>query len=99
MDRVSEFNDEFDLGMSPAHRTLDLTAETGELAKEVLKASEYGESAFEPTAELEGEFGDVYYALLSLADEAGIDPDAALDRALEKYRDRAGERGGVGSDE
>lgn len=99
MDRVSEFNDEFGLGMSPAHRTLDLVSETGELSKEVLKASEYGESAFEPTPELESEFGDVYYALLSLADEAGIDPDAALDRALEKYRERFDERGDVGSGE
>lgn len=51
MTRVDEFNAEYDLETTPEIRLLDLESETGELAKELLKASEYGESEFEPTPE------------------------------------------------
>lgn len=101
MDRAElrEFNREHDLALTPEHRVLDLVAETGELSKEVLKASDYGDDPVELTRELADEFGDVYYCLLSLADELGIDPEAALASSLEKYRDRASEGDGVGSGE
>lgn len=97
MSRVSEFNDEHGLAMAPEHRLLDLESETGELAKELLKASEYGESEFEPTEGFEDEFGDVYYSLLSLAAECGIDPEEALESSLEKYRERFESKDTVGS--
>lgn len=99
MDEVREFNREHDLALSPEHRVLDLVAETGELSKEVLKAGDYGDEPVEPTEALVDEFGDVYYCLLSLADELGIDPDAALAASLEKYRERAGDGDDVGSGE
>lgn len=97
MDDVREFNSEHDLSLSPGHRVLDLVAEVGELSKEVLKATEYGETAVEGTPGIEDEFGDVYYSLLSLADELGVDPEAALAASLEKYRERANDGDGVGS--
>ena len=98
MDRVSAFNAEYGLEMAPEHRLLDLESETGELAKELLTTSEYGEHPVETTPALEAEFGDVYYALLSLADECGIDPEAALEASLEKYRTRIEDEGSAGSD-
>ena len=99
MDEVREFNREHDLELSPEHRVLDLVAETGELSKEVLKASGYGDGEAEATPELVDEFGDVYYCLLSLADELGVEPEAALAASVEKYRERAREGDGVGSGE
>lgn len=99
MDEVREFNREHDLSLSPEHRVLDLVSEVGELSKEVLTAADYGESEAERTPAVEDEFGDVYYALLSLADELGVDPEDALAASLEKYRDRAADADGVGSGE
>lgn len=99
MSRVSEFNDEHDLSMAPEHRLLDLESETGELAKELLRASEYGAGEFEATEAFEDEFGDVYYSLLSLTDECGIDPEDALESSMGKYRERFESEGSVGSGE
>jgi NTP pyrophosphatase (non-canonical NTP hydrolase) len=95
MDEVREFNREHGLALSHEHRVLDLVSETGELSKEVLKASDYGERDVAATDDLVDEFGDVYYCLLSLADELDVDPEAALAKSLEKYRERAD--GDVGS--
>jgi len=94
---VPAFNREHDLALDPEHRMLDLVAETGELSKEVLTAGDYGDEPVEATEAMADEFGDVYYCLLSLADELGIDPEAALAASLEKYRERAAEGGDVGS--
>lgn len=97
MDDVREYNREHGLSLSPEHRVLDLVAETGDPSKEVLKATDYGEGAAERSRGIEDEIGDVYYALLSLADEFGVDPEVALAASLEKYSDRADESGGIGS--
>jgi NTP pyrophosphatase (non-canonical NTP hydrolase) len=97
MTRVSEFNAQYGLEMAPEHRLLDVESEVGELAKELLKASEYGDRVVEPTPEFEDEFGDALYALLSLADECGIDAEEALEASLEKYRERLESEGSVGS--
>ena len=99
MTDVSELNEELDLYLDPELRVLDLVSETGELSKEVVAAQDYGETDFEVSDDLVDEFGDVYYCLLSLADELDIDPDAALDATLEKYRTRLTETGDIGSGE
>lgn len=99
MNEVREFNREHDLSLAPEHRVLDLVSEVGELSKEVLTAADYGERTPERTSGVEDEFGDVYYALLSLADELGVDPGEALAASLEKYRERAADGDGVGSGE
>lgn len=98
MAALRAFNEAQDLALSPEHRMLDLMSETGELSKAVLKAGDYGAGDAERTDEIADEFGDVYYCLLSLADELGVDPEAALSASLEKYRERAAE-GSVGSGE
>lgn len=99
MEDVRRFNREHDLELDPRDRVLDLVAETGELSKAVLKATSYGESPVETTDELADEFGDVYYCLLSLADELDVDPEAALAASLRKYRERVDADGTVGSGE
>lgn len=97
MTDVGELNENLDLELEPELRVLDLVSEAGELSKEVVTAQDYGDSEFEVTDELVDEFGDVYYCLLSLADELDIDPDAALEDTLDKYRTRLDESGDIGS--
>lgn len=98
-DRVTAFNREHDLELAPEHRVLDLVSETGELSKELLRSGDYGDGDVATTDAVVAEFGDVYYCLLSLADELGIDPDDALAASLEKYRERGADGDGVGSGE
>ena len=69
-------------------RLLDLMSETGELSKEVLKVTDYGKRPFELTDEFELEFGDVFFALLCVANEAGLDAESSLELALKKYAAR-----------
>lgn len=97
MTDVGEFNRERGLELPPELRVLDLVSETGELSKALLKAQNYGTDERQRTDEIVDEFGDVYYCLLSLADELGIDPDATLEASVEKYRERFDETGNVGS--
>lgn len=78
-------------------RLLDLTSEVGELAKEVLKATDYGRRPFESDEAWAGELADVLFAVLCLADSTGVDLDAALRRALEGYERRIALRGDAGS--
>ena len=81
----------------PASRTLDLVAEVGEIAKEVLKGSDYGQRPFSPPADWAGELADALFALLCLANETGVALDTALAAALAKYAARMAERGSAGS--
>ncbi|WP_232688501.1 MazG nucleotide pyrophosphohydrolase domain-containing protein [Halobacterium zhouii] len=95
-DRVSAFLDEHNLHAPPAHRVLDLVSETGELAKDVNVATDYGENPGEATVQ-EDELGDALFCLLALADELDIDATGALDTALSKYDDRIEETDDAGS--
>lgn len=78
-------------------RLLDIQSELGELAKEVLKATDYGKTSFAKTDDFEMEFGDVFYSLLSLADEAGLDAEECLNKALSKYQERMNKKNNIGS--
>lgn len=78
-------------------RVLDIQSEAGELAKEVLKNTKYGTKEFVTSEDFELELGDVLYSLLSLADETGVDADAALDRVLAKYKKRIENSDNMGS--
>lgn len=74
-------------GMSrePWVRFLDFSSEAGELSKELLKASHYGETPVEPAPGMEEELGDCMFSLLCLADALGLDAEKALEGSLEKY--------------
>ncbi len=95
--RVQEFVDLYQLSSDANTRLLDLLSETGELSKEMLKATEYGKDAFTPTDAWEDEIGDVYFALLCLANTTQIDLNDALARTLEKYAHRLARRGSADS--
>ncbi len=95
--RVAAFTQRHDLLHDPATHTLDLVSEVGEVAKEVLLSTDYGQRAPQPRPQLADELGDALYSLLALAQACDVDAGSALDAALEKYERRLTERGKAGS--
>ena len=95
--RVAQFIQEHNLETSPEVRLLDLLAELRELAKEVLKGSEYGQIPFTETQAWEEEMGDVFFSLACLAYTTNVSLEQALDRALAKYQTRIESKGDAGS--
>lgn len=73
---------------SPAeYRLLDLVAEIGEVAKEVLKSTEYGRREKGKLSDkISEELGDALYSLISVANIYQVDLETALEKALAKYR-------------
>lgn len=96
-DRAEAFIADHDLESDPSTWIHDLQAELGEVAKELLEASGYGDHDPKFDASVRDEIGDLYFSLLGLAAELDVDLSAALDDALQKYRDRAAETGDPGS--
>jgi NTP pyrophosphatase (non-canonical NTP hydrolase) len=86
-----------DLLHDPATHALDLVSEVGEVAKEVLLATDYGRQVPKFRPELSGELGDALYSLLALAEACGVDAGGALGATLAKYECRLTERGEAGS--
>ena len=78
-------------------RLLDIESELGELSKEYLKGSSYGTKIFEMTDSFKEEFGDVVYAILSLADEMNLNTEECLDVSLEKMKTRMEKTDTLGS--
>ncbi len=95
--RVAGFVEEYGLESPVQARVLDLISEIGELSKETLKATGYGREAFQKPESWDDELGDVFFSLVCLANSTGVDLEATLDGALEKYRTRFAGRGGIGS--
>lgn len=95
--QVAEFLRRHELSRDPATHALDLVSEVGELTKELLEATDYGERPSRFGSGLLEEFGDVLYSLLALAEICDIEADEALRGALRKYERRLAERGKVGS--
>ena len=79
------------------HRVLDTVSELGEVAKEILKMSNYGRKPIEYRAELKSELGDVLYSLITIANTFNIDLEDALKQVLEKYKKRL-KKGSIGSE-
>jgi NTP pyrophosphatase (non-canonical NTP hydrolase) len=99
--KVEQFNEQVKQfhtkQMSVQARVLDIQSEVGELAKEVLKSTGYGTKDFVVSQNYQMEFGDVLYALLSLALETGIDAEQCLQMALDKMQTRLQTNNNLGS--
>ena len=95
--KIKEFCGQHNLESSPEHHLLDTVSELGELAKEVLKMSEYGKKTPEFRKEAASELGDTLYSLIRVANSLDVDLEEALEEALAKYRKRL-EKGRAGSE-
>lgn len=96
--QASNFSQDRNLAHTAGVYVLDLISELGEVAKEILRATNYGEhETFETTSDLEGELGDVLYSLCMLATTLNVDLDEALSATLHKYEVRWQEKGHMGS--
>ena len=97
--KVKKFNDKNNYPMQIYARLLDTQSEMGELAKEYLKNSMYGDEAFVLTEDFKMEYGDVLYSLLSMANELNINAEDCLNMAIEKYTKRLKSKKTMGSEE
>ena len=86
-----------DLLHTPQTHALDLVSEVGEVAKELLLATDYGKRPFQSRPHLTDEMGDVLYSLCLLATAVNVNLDEALAGALAKYQKRMDSKSHVGS--
>lgn len=86
--QVAEFVRLHDLETDVCHRLLDLVSELGEVAKENLKSSGYGKTAFRKSPGWDDEMGDVFFSLICVANSTQVDLSTALSQALAKYSRR-----------
>ncbi len=96
-DAVLRFVETHHLEVAVPYRLIDLASEVGELAKEALEATSYDRAPFEPTEGWPGELADALFSLICLANSTGVDLQAALAAALEKYERRLETTGDAGS--
>lgn len=99
--RSREFAEKHNLHHSPGVYVLDLLSELGEVAKEVLLATQYGERPFPttPPVTLSNELGDTLFSLCQLASSVGVDLEQSLNDVLQKYEHRWQTRQQIGSRE
>ncbi len=71
----------------------------GELAKEIIKSSNYGKEEFRFREEIKDELGDLFFSLLVIANQLNVNLEEALDLVLEKYERRIREKGTASSTE
>ncbi|MFH0714375.1 MAG: MazG-like family protein [Candidatus Diapherotrites archaeon] len=96
-ERVRAFCEAHNLRAPPEHHVLDTMSELGEVAKEILKSSDYGKTHAHYSEKLKEEVGDFYFTLLRLANIYNVDLDEALEMVLQKYEKRL-DKGGAGSE-
>ena len=97
-DKVKKAVEEYHLSCGAAVRYIDLVSEIGELGKEILKETEYGDHEYTINETSIEEMGDCIFSLLALCSKMEIDADSALDYALEKYKKRFCEKGNISSE-
>lgn len=86
--RIKEFCEENNMQAPVEHRVLDTVSELGEVAKEILKMTDYGNKPVAYKQEFKEELGDTLYSLITVANSFDIDLEDAVDQALRKYEER-----------
>jgi NTP pyrophosphatase (non-canonical NTP hydrolase) len=96
-EKVKKFCKDKNLESTLEIKMLDLVSEVGEISKEVIKGTNYGKKDFKKTENTEAEIGDVFFVLITLANQLNIDLDVALEKVLEKYQKRFEVKKEIGS--
>lgn len=94
---AAELSREYNLSCPIIARYTDLTSEVGELGKEILLGSNYGNDELKITDDTSKEIGDVLFSLAMLANSLNLDLEECFSDTVEKYRKRFGQTGQVGS--
>ena len=94
--KVQDFIDKHGMEAPPEFRIMDLIAEAGEIAADANNSTDYGLERDNLNVK-EDEMGDALFSLLALFNSLGVDAEQALDKTLQKYRDRIEEKGDPGS--
>lgn len=94
---VLDFAKKYNLTHSNEIIALDLVSEIGEVAKEILKSTDYGQTPPKKREELKKEIGDALYSLINLANFNEIDLEEAVTQVLKKYEKRL-QKGSAGSE-
>lgn len=95
--QANDFAQKHNLQHSASVYALDLMSELGEVAKEILLASDYGHQPAQFTSDMAAELGDVLYSLCLLATAVDVDLDTAFAQTIDKYERRRREKGHPGS--
>ncbi len=96
-EKIKKFCKENNLESPPEHRVLDTMSELGEVAKEILKMSDYGRKPIKYKEEISLELGDLLYSLITIANSFDIDLEEAMNASLRKYENRL-KKGSAGSE-
>ena len=86
--KIKLFCEKNELNSPIEHRVLDTMSELGEVAKEILKMSNYGDRPIQYNDNLKMELGDLLYSIITIANVFDIDLDEALNEVLRKYEQR-----------
>ena len=86
--KIKEFCKNNNMESPVEHRLLDTMSELGEVAKEILKMSNYGRGPIKYRKELKNELGDVLFSLITVANTFNVDLEEALQQVLKKYKQR-----------
>lgn len=96
-DKIKKFCKEHRLESPTEHNILDAMSELGEVAKEILKTSDYGRKPVKYRKELKSEIGDLFYTIIKIANSFNIDLEDSLNMVLKKYKKRLS-KGSAGSE-
>ena len=96
-EKIKKFCKENNLESPAEHKVLDAMSELGEVAKEILKMSDYGRKPLKYKEEIKSELGDLLYSIITIANSFDVDLEEALNIVLEKYEKRL-KKGSAGSE-
>lgn len=95
--RIREFSKNNNLDSAPEYKILDTISELGEVAKEMLKMTNYGKEKMKFRDEMKSELGDLLYSVTTIANSLNVDLEEAIESVLIKYEKRL-KNGGAGSE-
>ncbi|MBU5485116.1 hypothetical protein KQI86_12300 [Clostridium sp. MSJ-11] len=95
--KINKFTEDKLINSRVDVRIIDLTSEVGELSKEVLKGTDYGNKQFSITKNWKSELGDVLFSLICIANETNTNLEDCLNYALYKYEKRFESKGDLSS--
>ncbi len=96
-EKVKNFSAENGLDSATEYKILDTMAELGEVAKEMLKMTNYGKQKAQFRPEMAMELGDLFYSLITIANTLDVDLETSLENVVAKYEKRL-KKGSAGSE-